>query len=170
MTVKIEAQNEDSQKSAELGISITKKLGTICAYGEQEIWPDADYHPDYPAATYTVKIKDNSLPIWQEAHEYDLQYETTACHSLTIYKIGYLDEKNVFHEFSNYKIYKNSNLTGEINLSSCAIGVLSSSSASDGDFNWSSGTTYRTASVYISVKDEGYQGTYIGKCDKYNYL
>ncbi|MBQ0024701.1 MAG: hypothetical protein KBT00_03120 [Bacteroidales bacterium] len=164
------AQNAASQKSAELGISTTKKLGTICAYGVQEIWPDAYYHPDYPAGTYTEKLKDNALPIWQEAHEYDLQYETTPCHSLTIYKIGYLDDSGVFHEFSDYKIYKNSNLSGEIKLSSCASGVLNSASASDDDFNWSSGTTSRSATVYINVKDEGYEGTYIGKCYKYNYL
>ena len=169
-TVKIEAKNIDSQKSSRLEILTTEKLGTICAYGEQEISPDAYYHPDYPAGTYTVKIKDNTLPIWQESHEYDLQYETTACHSLTIYKIGYLDDSGIFHEFSDYKVYKNTNLTGELRLSSCAIGVLSSASASDDEFNWSSGSTHRTATVYISVRDEGYQGTYIGTCDKYNYL
>lgn len=38
-TVKIEAKNIDSQKSSRLEILTTKKLGTICAYGEQEISP-----------------------------------------------------------------------------------------------------------------------------------
>ena len=173
MTVKIDAEIYSSQTSKinkSLSVSVSKKIYQICSYGIQEIRPDADYHPDYPASTYISKLVDNSLMLWLEGHEYDLQYETTQCHSLTVYKVGYQDDNGTFHEFSNYKIYKNSNLTGEIKLSTCEIGVLNSSSASDDDFPWDSGTTHRSAKVYIIVNDDGYQGTYIGRCEKYNYL
>lgn len=161
--------------NATSSIDAKQKIYQIAGRGWEEISPNEDYHPSYPVDAYSyVTMEGNAIPIWAEMHEYDMQYGSTICHSLTIYKIGYRDNSGFFHEFSDYKVYKNSNLTGEIDLYSFGYGrdVLNDSSASNDYFNWDApyGSEYCSAKVYINVKDEGYEGTYTGICVKYNHL
>ena len=164
------ANSADNICTSEVSISTVKKTYKIAAEGVEEIVPDANFHPNYPAGTYRVYLSaDNSIKIYEEAHEFDLQYETTQCHSSCCYKFGYEDDNGVFHEFANYSIYKDSSLKTPVNLNSLAGLALGGSTWTDGELNWV-GSTNKSCTVYISVKDSGYEGVYKGLCYKYNYL
>jgi len=169
MTVYIDAKSDNNLCDAKVAIQIEEKTYPIYSYGTEEFRPNQDFHPSYPGGEYLEKMTDNSVLMWMEGHEYDLQYETTQCHSVAALKLGYLDDNKVFHEFSDYAIYKESSLTTKIDFSFCASMALSSETYTDTKFAWS-GSSYKTATVYIVVKDTGYAGTYLGKCVKVNYL
>lgn len=169
VTIKIEAISEGSTTDCNIVVSVSQKIYPIYSYCIEELRPDANFHPNYPAGEYSYALTDNTVKMWEECHEYDLQFETTECHSVQAYKLGYKDDSG-FHEFKDYKIYKNSNLTTELKFNTLSEFALNGANDTDKDFNWTGTAYYKTAKVYVVVKDSGYEGTYTGLCYKFNYL
>lgn len=169
LTVKIDAHTGELTSSFNIVISVSQKIYPIYSYGICELNPNTSYHPDYPEYEDSYALTNNSVTMWKENHEYDTQFGTAICHSVLACKLGFKDESG-FHEFKDYKIYNDLNLTTEIHFSSASSFALNSVTGSEIEFYWEGSGNNKTAKVFIVVNDPGYEGTYTGLCYKYNYL
>lgn len=117
-------------------------------------------------------ISGPTFTMFEEEHDWDLNYETDKCHNFEYRELGYLDESNVFHPFTNVEITLGwSQKYTATTIMSSFFNQMFNEFSSNTYINWVKvNNTKYSFNATVSVKDSGFEKTYTGNCYMYNYL
>lgn len=119
-------------------------------------------------------VSGSIFTLFYEEHDWDLNFGTEKCHSFVYQELGYIDEFNVFHPFTDIQIKFGSypDTYSFTTILSGFFNQLYNEESTNYYIPWSgtSNPNIKSCTATINVHDTGFEGTYTGNCIKYNYL
>jgi len=179
-TVKIDAKDNSNSGLGSISINVTKKNVYIIATRTHQrmtgvTGPNSPFYEngDNPHDGEITAVSGSTFTLFEEEHDWDLNYETDKCHNFVYYELGYVDDSNAFHPFTNVQIKFGSYTT--VYTADTIISSFFNNMYYEGSSNpyipWTTSTsTKKICNATITVKDPGFEKTYTGNCVNFNYL